>query len=96
MHDIKEVARLRSFGLSQRMIAKQCRISRNTVQKFFELLDSKGLDYLQIKDFDDCLVQDLLENKKQKREIHYVFPDCQPRCKFPQKGVRTKYWTCYR
>ena len=75
MHDIKEVARLRSFGLSQRMIAKQCRISRNTVQKFFELLDSKGLDYLQIKDFDDCLVQDLLENKKQKREIHYVFPD---------------------
>ena len=67
MQDIKEVSRLRSFGLSQRMIAKQCRISRNTVQKFFEMLDSKGLDYLQIKDFDDGQIQDLFETKKQTR-----------------------------
>jgi DNA-binding transcriptional regulator YhcF (GntR family) len=39
MHDIKEVSRLRLLGLSQRMIAKQCRMSRNTVQKVFKMLD---------------------------------------------------------
>lgn len=75
MHDIKEVSRLRSLGLSQRMIAKQCRMSRNTVQKVFKMLDLKRLDYLQLREFDDGQVQELIEDKKSKRELKYVLPD---------------------
>lgn len=75
LHDIKEVSRLRSLGLSQRMIARQCHMSRNTVQKVFKLLDLKRLDYLQLKEFDDEQVQELIEDKKPKRELQYELPD---------------------
>ncbi len=75
LHDIKEVSRLRSLGLSQRMIAKQCHMSRNTVQKVFKMLDLKRLDYLQLKEFDEGQVQELIDEKKSKRELQYELPD---------------------
>ena len=53
MQNVKEIARLRHLGLSQRNIAKQCRVSRNTVHILFKNLDSKGFDYFSLKDLDD-------------------------------------------
>ena len=76
MQDIKEVSRLRLLGLSQRTIAKQCRISRNTVKLFYDFLDSKGWDYHTIKDFDWLQIIDLIELQlKSVRELHYELPD---------------------
>ena len=76
MQDIKEVSRLRLLGLSQRTIAKQCRISRNTVKLFYDFLDSRGWDYHTIKDFDWLQVIDLIELQlKSVRELHYELPD---------------------
>lgn len=76
MQDIKEVSRLRLLGLSQRTIAKQCRISRNTVKLFYDFLDSRGWDYHTIKDFDWLQIIDLIELQlKSVRELHYELPD---------------------
>ena len=76
MQDIKEVSRLRLLGLSQRIIAKQCRISRNTVKKFFDFLDSRRWDYHDIKDFDELQILDLIELKLGSiREVQYALPD---------------------
>lgn len=76
MQDIKEVSRLRLLGLSQRTIAKQCRISRNTVKLFYDFLDSRKWDYHTIRDFDDLQIIDLVELQlKSVREFHYELPD---------------------
>ncbi|MDP3304500.1 MAG: IS21 family transposase [Erysipelotrichaceae bacterium] len=76
MQNVKEIARLRHLGLSQRNIAKQCRVSRNTVHSLFKNLDSKGLDYLSLKDLDDLQIQAVLnQSKLSQRETQYVLPD---------------------
>ncbi|MDO9592011.1 MAG: hypothetical protein Q7I98_02330 [Erysipelotrichaceae bacterium] len=76
MQNVKEIAHLRHLGLSQRNIAKQCRVSRNTVHSLFKNLDSKGLDYLSLKDLDDLQIQAMLnQSKLSQRETQYVLPD---------------------
>jgi hypothetical protein len=76
MQDFKEVSCLRLLGLSQRTIAKQCRISRNTVKLFYDFLDSKGWDYHTIKDFDELQISNLIDLQlKSVRELDYELPD---------------------
>lgn len=60
MYSCKEILRLTSLGFSQRQIAIQLRISRNTVAKVMTAAGPMSLDWTRVMQMEDNELQNLL------------------------------------
>lgn len=75
MPDYLEIAKLRSHNFSQRAIAKNLGLSRNTVSNVFILMDLNHLNYDQMKQMPPEQLHPLLEPKKERSATIYAEPD---------------------
>lgn len=68
MSNLKQIIRHRDNGMALQTISKILGISRNTVKKYLQLIDSKGLTYEQLLTKTDEEVETLLSDPDQKSD----------------------------
>lgn len=79
MHIIRKIYRLHSKGLSKQQMARQLKLSRNTVKKYLRFLECSGLDAEQLRALSDKelshLFQDQTSLKPDRlKELEGYFP----------------------
>jgi transposase len=61
MRKVREVLRLKwERGVSNRLIARSCRVSRSTVADYLERAEAAGLDWHWVEELDDGRLEGLL------------------------------------
>lgn len=75
MQDFKGILKLAAEGKSQRLIASNKRISRNTVSSILKLAASNNLTYERIKDLSNDEIEKLLYPEKVNEISTYLIPD---------------------
>jgi transposase len=71
MKKIKEIARLKALGLSQRQIARSLNISKGVVHKYLSKLEDKGLQW-PLQEDEERLPKTILSSKEKFVEPDYV------------------------
>jgi transposase len=71
MSNLKQIIRHRDNGMALQTISKTLGISRNTVKKYLQLIDSKGLTYDKLLAKTDQEVENLLIDSGQKSDQRY-------------------------
>jgi predicted transcriptional regulator len=76
MSILKQVIRHRLNGVALQTIAKAVGISRNTVKKYLRLIDVKQLNWQDLLQLDDMVLDILLKNliRRKKRVIKCLLP----------------------
>lgn len=63
--DLRQVIRLKKDGVSNRKIAENLKISRNTVNEYVRIFESFELDYSELLELDDKSIYDLFPNESE-------------------------------
>jgi len=71
----KEIARLKRREVSERMIAKQLSISRNTVKSVTQSMRESGLSFGEFEQMSEAEILHILKVTKQTRETEYIYPN---------------------
>ncbi len=64
MSKAKEILRLRSIGLSQKIIMTSVHCASRTIKHVYEIADDNGLSYDDIKDKSDNEIEDIFRRKR--------------------------------
>lgn len=70
MSKTKEILRLRSIGLSQKIIMASVHCASRTIKNIYELADDKGITYADIKDKSDDEVDEMFVKRKEVVYYH--------------------------
>lgn len=63
--DLRQVIRLKKDGVSNRKIAENLKISRNTINEYVRIFESFELDYSELLELDDKSIYDLFPNESE-------------------------------
>jgi transposase len=99
MSKVKKILKLLSQGASKRSISEQCRISRNTVDKYATIFQSHPLGYSGLLKLSDKELYSVIappaEHEPTHDELYGLFPDMLN--KLSRKGVtRLMLWEEYK